>query len=431
MQDKPIDLKSIGLLFGFLASILTIHLALDRTDSWLVPIYGVAFAFYIISYRKIKFEFKYLLILAVAIRLFLFLDLPNLSDDYFRFLWDGQIWSNGINPYGYTPASIIDQLPLEFNALFQNLNSKEYHSTYPPISQFIFAIPSRFGIVDIFWSVNVIRAVLLLFDLGVIFLLYKLTADNSKVMLYALNPLVILELVGNLHFEGTIIFFVVLAIVLFQQNRQVKGAMSLAFAIMTKLTPLMFLPILIKKTGVKKSFMLYASIGSVMLLLLIPFLGKELFGLSEGLDLFFRKFEFNASVFFLVRMVGFWLKGYDVILDAGPWLTVIAFSLIMIYALAIVKNDTPWAEAFVVILFIQLMFATTVHPWYTIPLIAFGILSGFNFPVLWSALVFLTYLGYNSSGYNHPMFWIFIEYLILIPYALYELLILSSKRRHA
>ena len=156
---------------------------------------------------------------------------------------------------------------------------------------------------------NIIRGVILAFECGTWLILVNLLKPHDAgkgLAIYALNPLVILELTGNLHFEGIVLFFVLLAIFSFQKYKYMHGAVALAFGVLTKLTPLMFLPLLFKKKGLKKSTIAFLLIGVVIFLFSIPLINLNvLIGFKQSLSLFFYKFEFNASLFFLVRFFGF------------------------------------------------------------------------------------------------------------------------------
>jgi hypothetical protein len=82
-----------------------------------------------------------------------------------------------------------------------------------------------------------------------------------------------------------------------------------AFSIASKLIPLAFLPFLIRRLGWRKSLVFFLTIAATILLLFLPYVSRELFlQIAGSLDLYFQKFEFNASVFYLVRWVGFMVK---------------------------------------------------------------------------------------------------------------------------
>jgi hypothetical protein len=70
---------------------------------------------------------------------------------------------------------------------------------------------------------------------------------------------------------------------------------------------------------------------------------------------------------------------------------------------------------------IYLLFTTTLHPWYVIPILVFSIFTTYRFAVLWSFLVFLTYSGYTTSGYTENLWVVGVEYLSILLYLGYEL----------
>ena len=135
---------------------------------------------------------------------------PNLSDDYLRFIWDGRLLAHGYNPYLYLPTQLV-HTALGSSAgltdsLFQGLNSPRYFTVYPPLNQAFFGLAAWLFPTNLLGTIISLRIPILLADLGSIYLLAKLLRRFGKnpnlSLLYGLNPLVILELTGNLHFEA-------------------------------------------------------------------------------------------------------------------------------------------------------------------------------------------------------------------------------------
>jgi len=424
-------IRSYLVLIPFLIGLFYIHYFLQREDTLLLcSLYTLAFAIYLYTLKYSQFSTKEILILGIAARLMLFWSLPNLSDDFYRFIWDGRLIANGINPFFHTPDFFM-QNQVAISALspelYENLNSKSYFTIYPPISQLVFGISTLFSPNSITGSVLVMRAIILSFEIGCMVLLSKLLKSTnlrtSNLLIYALNPLVILELSGNLHFEGIMLFFLLGFVYFIQKEKRFSSSISMALGIATKLIPLMFLPLLMKKLSPVKTILAYLVIGITSLLLFLPFLDVQFIsGMSGSLDLFFRKFEFNGGLLFLFREIGFYFKGYDIIGTLGPWMSISALGLILVYSFLIYDKNTYLPTAFIVISFIQLSLATTVHPWYIIPLLAFSALTTFKFPIVWSLLIFMTYLGYAAEGYDHPFFIIALEYMVVIPLAIFEII---------
>jgi hypothetical protein len=154
----------------------------------------------------------------------------------------------------------------------------------------------------------------------------------------------------------------------------------------------------------------------------IPLLNEFFFrGMFSSVSLYFQKFEFNASVYYLIREIGFWLTGYNIIGIAGIGLAVCTF--IIILALAMMENvgQCNLPGIFIWPLFIYLALATTVHPWYITPIIAFSVFSKFRFAVLWSFLILWSYEGYSATGFAENMLFVCVEYLFLLGMVIYEL----------
>jgi hypothetical protein len=318
------------------------------------------------------------------------------------------------------------QIPGIDRALFDLLNSPEYFTVYPPLSQFVFWIAALISPNNITGSIIIVRVLIILAEIGSIVLITKILKHyqlpSKNVLLYALNPLVIIELTGNLHFEAFVIFFVLLAILLLNKNKQWLSGISWGAAIGFKLIPLTFLPLLLRRLKPKQQLIIYSVVGLTTILLFLPLYDQALIdGLSSSLTLYFQKFEFNASVYYLARSVGYWFKGYNIIAQLGPSLGILTFITIVIYSLLSKQKTVLLPLAMMWTLLIYLLLATTVHPWYVTTLVALSVFSQYRFSILWSLLIFVTYAGYSVTGYVEPMGLIIIEYIGLIGFTCYEI----------
>ena len=360
-----------------------------------------------------------LFVFGIIARLTLFFSLPSLSDDIYRFIWDGTLLKNGIHPFAELPGYYLNQkIPGLDQALYGRLNSPKYFSIYPPLNQLIFWISVQFN-SNWMVSANVIRTLILAADVGSFFLLKKLLRlyqrEEHLAFFYFLNPLVILESVGNVHFEGVVIFFLLVGIYLYEKNRKWFSAVSIGLAIGTKLLPAIYLPYLFLKGLKNKKWWIPLLSGVVGLISILPMTDREfLDGMQSSLNLYFREFEFNASLYFLARELGIEYYGYNNIAKIGPLLSVL--SILSILALSVIGTVKKWsiAKMFLFILSAYLLFTTTVHPWYILPLIAFGILSGYWYSIVWSVTIFFTYAGYTSDGFELPLWIIVSEYFFVI-----------------
>jgi len=439
-------MKNLPLIIAVLLSVAayvglgyyTVRTDFTQFISLLLLLYGLYWIIYKCTLTSEDLTFS--IGAAIAFRVVLLFVLPHLSDDYFRFYWDGQLLANGISPFAYLPSEFISGSQVEHGiaalneSLFNKLNSPEYFTIYPPVCQFVFWLGAKIFPNDIYGAVVLMKSCMLLFEIGSIYFIKKLIDHfgliKRFVLVYALNPLVILELTGNLHFEGAMICFSLMAVWLLVKNNWVGSAVAMALAVCSKLLPLIFLPFLLKRLRVK-SIPYYAIVGVVSLVLFLPLFNVSIIqNLGSSIDLYFQKFEFNASVYYIVREVGFWVKGWNIIETAGPYLAGFTFVGIMFLALfEKTMSERHMLYFMMMALTIYLLFATIVHPWYVTPLIAFCVFSQYRYSVLWSALIAFTYYTYTTDAYIENMWIVGVEYFLVIGFGIYEYFCHKSTRQ--
>jgi len=358
---------------------------------------------------------------------------PNLSDDYFRFYWDGLLNVQHISPYAYLPADLINSgLAERFglpDGLFEKLNSPKYFSVYPPLLQWLFmAAAFVAGPNNLLLFVVLLKCFILLFEAGSIYLILKILEYIRQpvyyVLLYALNPLVILELTGNIHFEAALIFFALLAFyLLYTKKRLVFSAFAVAGGIASKLIPLIFLPFFIKRLGIKRliKYGLLILVGFFMISIIFidPPIIKNLL---ESVGLYYNKFEFNASFYYIFRSIGYQIKGWNMIATIGKYTALATFFGILLMALfERGKSLNSLVKYALFALTFYLLLANIVHPWYVATLVAFAAISNFKYPILWSWLIGLSYFAYSNADYSENLYLIFIEYAFVVGLMVYEL----------
>lgn len=368
---------------------------------------------------------------AVIFRLALIAMTPNLSDDYARFLWDGHLVASGINPYEYLPSELV-HTSLGASAgltdvLFQRLNSPDYYSVYPPVSQVMFGLAASLFPHDGLGAIIVLRLFILAAELGSMWLLIRLLPrfrqNPNRALLYALNPLVILELTGNLHAEAIMICFVLLALWLFTQQRRAWAAGVMALGIGTKLLPLLLLPLLIRRLGWKRGMIHSALILGLTAVLFAPFLSVALVqNVATSLSLYFQKFEFNASVYYLIRTVGYWFTGYNIIGKFSLTLRLLIILSVVYIALRAPSRQSISGIAGSVLLTLTVywLLSTTVHPWYITSLLIPALFTRFRYPLVWSALIVVSYATYQTQPYQENLWLTALEYGGVLTYGIWE-----------
>jgi len=405
----------VGVVFLTFALHILVYLTAREDFYMLLGLFTGAFWLYLLIIKE--YEIKDVLYIALALRVFWLFAAPTLSEDYNRFLWDGEVTLSGKNVYGYTPSDLIvlDEFDFSLNGeLYKHMNSPDYYSVYPPVNQLYFIVSGVFS-DSLYGRLFTLKLLFFLTEFLGLIVLCKLASSKrvatEKFSLWALNPLVIIEGIGNLHFEVVMLVYVLLAVLYFKKNWWLS-AVFFGIAISTKLLPLMFLPLLIPYLGWGKSIKYGALAGLTFLITFLPFLSVEvLLNMWSSIDLYFQSFEFNASIFYIVKYIGELTVGWDVVKIAGPIMA--GITVLVIACLSFLPRKLSLPAASLVVSTVYLLMSTTVHPWYA--LIPFGIslFSKHKFPFWWTGLIFLSYSFYIDGTIEEKPLFLFIEYGML------------------
>lgn len=410
----------------FLSALLYVGLAYyvpRQAFGWLMTGLAVLFAGYgWVVRRSGEMTLGEGMLPAVLFRLLFLFSIPCLSDDVYRFVWDGRLLASGFNPYLYLPSALVNTNVATVAGLdvtlFHKLNSPAYFTVYPPVNQALFGLAAWLSKGSFFWNVVWLRLPIILSEAGTLWLMTKLlrrAGRNPKLaLLYGLNPLVLVELTGNLHYEAVMIFFVLLAVWLVAHYGQATRVLMLsagvlALGIATKLLPLLLLPLAVWRLGWRRGVAYAALTGGFTALLFLPFASVELVqNVLSSVELYFQKFEFNASVYYLLREVGYWIKGYNTIAQVGFWLSVT--TTLGILWIAFRWKNPSLAVKGLATMTLYFALATTVHPWYICSVVAVAVFTRFRYPLVWSALIPLSYFTYHARPYHENGWLTALEY---------------------
>ncbi|MGI4736943.1 MAG: hypothetical protein ACRYG7_17375 [Janthinobacterium lividum] len=349
---------------------------------------------------------------------------PALSDDFYRFRWDGLLVSHGHNPFAETPRQLLRHppadsaaLPLaELRHLLPQLNSPNYFSVYPPVCQALYGGAAKAFPTSQTGFLLVVRLALLLADAGaaalLLWLLPRAGWPARRALTYLLHPLVVVEVAGNVHMEGVVVCFLLLTGALLARRRLRLAAGALALAVATKLLPLLAVPLLARRLSRPQLGRFGLVLAGSLLLLFLPFLSGQLLGhIGRSLGLYFHSFEFNASVFYVLRALGNWLTGYDLVGGLGPLLGLGAAGLTLWLAR---RAGRPALAVLPHWLLLTLSgyfaLATIVHPWYLVPLVALSCFSPLRYARVWAGLAVLSYAAYRTPAYTESGLLLTLEY---------------------
>ena len=441
--SKPHFLSRAILVFALVACFIYGYIAYFtiRTEFFkFILLSGIAFITTYVLIEKSQLKFNQLFLLAIFYRLIFLLSLPNLSQDFFRFFWDGQLVLQGINPYletvNYYFSQNLDYKIQQADILRKgmgDLNASHY-SNYPPMSQFIYAISAWFANDSIYGFIIAIRLILISFDLLFVLFAKKILAffnkDPKALFWYILNPLCIIEITGNLHLEGVMIALFVVAFFFMLRQRYIHSAFLFSLSITTKLMSLIFVPVLLKYFYKNNRFSLNFKtiLNYGFWLVLFLFIQFALFynstfyqNFSQTISLWFGKFEFNASIYYVVRWIGYKTIGWNIIQTYSqimPLFSILCFIIILYKRKA---SPDQLLESFMWMLTIYYLLSTTIHPWYILFPLALSVFTRYNFVYLWSFLTLLSYYSYKISEVKESYWILILEYGLIIIYMFYEL----------
>ena len=433
-----LKLYKYPILFAITSILFYASFAFDFNREDFIKLLLLFTALFFFQYKLIqlgKWNFKLLLVIGILFRLIFLFTEHNLSQDFYRFIWDGELIKNGTNPYIYTPNDLIENPDLAIaNAkeLYQGMGSlsAKHYSNYPPLNQIIFTISAFLGGGSILGSIIVMRLFIIVADIGILIfarkLLVQLKSGNYLAFWYFLNPLVIIELTGNLHFEGVMLFFFVWSLFLLSVKKWKLSAPIYALSILLKLVPILFLPFFLKHFGFKKSVVYYSLIGVTCIAFLLPFYSPVFIdNYSKTVGLWFSNFEFNSGFYNLVKTIGIHF------FDAKPWELVKTYgSLVPKLTIAIALLLTFFREnqktnkligSMLILLTSYYFLSTTVHPWYIIFLLVLSIFNNYRFAIVWSALVVLSYYAYSNPDFQENLWLLAIEYITVFGFFAYEI----------
>ena len=407
----------------------------------LLLLYGALFFF---CFKLIQFEkwnYRFLLVAGILFRLVFLIALPNLSQDFYRFIWDGELVSQGINPYLQSPDMIMAQgmiIPENGELLHQGMGelSARNFSNYPPLNQLLFALSTIIGSNVVLNSAIAMRVLIILADIGILYfgrkLLKNLNRSPHLIFWYFLNPLVIIELSGNLHFEGVMLFFFIWAVYLLSKENWWGAAIVFALSIHVKLIPILFLPLFLRYFHWRKTVYFYLLTGAVSILLLLPFYSPEFYShYSKTVGLWFSNFEFNAGLYNGLKHIAsqFDIEAWKLIKVYGKITPYLIIGTTLVFTFTLKKgNLNSLLKSMLWVLSIYFFLSTIIHPWYIVFLVLLTLFSEYRYSLFWSALVILSYSAYSTEGFNEQLWLLFIEYFVVFGFMIYEIIRLEGQK---
>ena len=248
----------------------------------------------------------FVVVVGVILRLMMFATEPVLEDDYQRYLWDGAVTANGLNPYAVVPADAqssrqapeIVALATKAGPVLRRVNHPDLRTIYPPVAQLAFATAHEIAP----FQLQAWRAVCLLFDVATLGLIFLLLGEVGRSLLWATlywwNPLVLKELFNSAHTEAVLMPLVLCAVYLAVRHRQLASTVVLALAVGVKIWPALLLPLVIRPL-LAKPWRLALALILFLLLMVLWTLPVVLAGFDQtsGFVAYAERWKTNSALF--------------------------------------------------------------------------------------------------------------------------------------
>ena len=338
-------------------------------------------------------------IIALACRAPLVVGPIGRDSDTMRYLWDGRVQRLGYNPYAVVPAD--PALAHTHTDDTREMPSRRVHTPYLPAAQLFFR-----AVVTLYESAHFMRVVLVACDVATIFVLFRWfmsTGQNPwRVLAYAWNPLVILEVAHSGHIDALGAFWITVSAYCLSRRRTTLASLAFVLAVTTKLLPIVLAPLYWRRIRVVD-----ALLGAAFFVALYaPFV----YGV-DGLQLplgavpnVVAAIRFNGPAFRAIRLATSPTFAASVAVVAG--LSAAAWARWRLP----VSEPAAWAWPMAT----SLAFAPVVYPWYLLYFTPF-LVSAAALPLAtWTVTVLTAYLVWYIESWRRP--WVVPSGVLVVEY---------------
>ena len=355
--------------------------------------------------------------MAVLFRMVLVASPPSLSSDMYRYIWDGRVQTHGLSPWAHPPGDPA-LAELRDKAIYPHINRKGARTIYPPGAQAGFRLIYKL-VGD---SVTGTKAMMVMADLTTIGLLMVLLGQMGvplhRVVLYAWNPLVIVEVAHSGHLDPLYLPVLVGAFLAHRAGRRSLVGVLVGLATLTKLYPAL-LVLAFYRRGDRRMPLSWAAVVGLGYLPYIG-LGSTVLGFLPTY-LFNQYEEFNQGVRFLARSLsGGGGEQFNLI-----YLAAASLGLAGLAWLISRRDDGTVDQAakrgLLLGGFALFVVTPALHPWYLLWLLVLGTISPSVTLFAASWALTLSYLKYAQRPEVLPMVVRLVEFLPILALLTWEL----------
>ncbi len=188
------------------------------------------------------------LVLAAAFRVPLAVSPVGWDNDMVRYVYDGRLQRLGYNPFSVIPSD--PAVAATHNDMTRLMPSRNARTPYPAAAQLFFR-----GVVTVSESLRVMKAALVVCDMvtiGVLLMWLRSTRRSPWLALvYAWNPLVILEVAHSGHIDALGALWIAVSAWMLSTGRGMRAAIAFVLAVASKLVPIVLIPLFWKRVRLR------------------------------------------------------------------------------------------------------------------------------------------------------------------------------------
>ncbi len=359
--------------------------------------------------HRVEALFVMAVLFAVAFRVPLTLGTIGPRNDMIRYLWDGRIQWMGYNPYTVLPSD--PSLAYTHTDDTRVMPSIHDRTPYPAAAQLFFRL-----IVGIHSSAHLMRFTLVGCDLLTVAILVAWLRDTGRspwlAMIYAWNPLVVLEVAHSGHIDALGALWITASAWMLSTGRGMRAAIAFVVAVATKLLPIVLVPLYWKRIRIRDA----AVAAGVLVLLYLPFASAGTLPLGAVPNVI-EYIRFNGPLFKILAAL-LSPKGAALAAVAGGF----SVAWWMRYRFP-ASEPAAWAWPMAV----ALAAAPVIYPWYLLYFTPF-LFSSRTIPlILWTIVVIPVYLVWELARFGHrwsvPMPVVYVEYGVVLAAILWQFLV--------
>ena len=343
---------------------------------------------------------KIALLLALAFRIPLAAPRVGADNDMVRYMYDGRLQRLGINPFEVVPAD--PAIAWTHTDETRRMPSIRARTPYPAAAQLFFRL-----VVTIRETSRAMKWALIACDLLTIWVLIAWLRDTSRspwlALLYAWNPLVILEVAHSGHIDALGALWIAISAWMLSTGRSMRASIAFVLAVASKLLPIVLVPLYFRRIRLRDA----AAAAVVLAALYFPFRSAGLLPLGAV-----------PNVVAFIRFNGPLFKALATSSTPQGAAAAAVLGGLLVAAWMRWKRDAADPAAWAWPMAVSLAAAPVIYPWYLLYLTPFLFTRGTLPLAAWTYSVLPVYVVWYLSKRGHRWFVptpvVILEFVVVI-----------------